>query len=268
VDKNETQVIEKGIISEPMPIAEKKEEDLLAHLEAKVNDGDEDHKKMASEIIKGFIDQKNERIKAVHTTQSNGVSELLNQDQLRKLESVMNTGMMNAGMVLSQLVGKEVELFVPDITLTDKEGLAKEIRYSDEKFFGMKVRMNGDLNGNLLMMFSEENGKMVAKELLRTKEVSNSKILSDDSISVLGEISNIVCSSVINSLSNKTKTEILPSVPEFITGRFIEVLDIVKPERTKFLSMHTEFNQEGNNLLGLLLFLPDFDELVKLISKI
>ncbi len=265
---NDSKNINKENLQESIPTAEKKEEDLLAHLEAKVNDGDEDHKKMASEIIKGFIDQKNERIKAVHTTQSFGVSELLNQDQLRKLESVMNTGMMNAGMVLSQLVGKEVELFVPDITLTDKEGLAKEIRYSDEKFFGMKVRMNGDLNGNLLMMFSEENGKNVAKELLRSKEIFNNKVLSDDSISVLGEISNIVCSSVINSLSNKTKTEILPSVPEFITGRFIEVLDIVKPERTKFLSMHTEFNQEGNNLLGLLLFLPDFDELVKLISKI
>ncbi|MCG9876588.1 MAG: chemotaxis protein CheW [Leptospiraceae bacterium] len=243
-------------------------DELYSHLESKVSSEDEEHKRKASEIIKGFIEQKNERIKAVQPSQASEVSAILNQDQLRKLESIMNTGMMNAAMVLSQLVGKEVELFVPDISLTDKEGLARDIRYSDEKFFGMKIRMNGDLNGNLLMMFSEENGRNVAKELLRSKDENTNSILSDDSISVLGEISNIVCAGVINSLSNKTKTEILPSVPEFITGSFIEVLDIVKPERTKFLSMHTEFNQEGNNLLGLLLFLPDFDELVELISKI
>lgn len=243
--------------------------DLYSHIESKIGDVDEEHRRKASEIIKGFIDQKNERLKAVHNVSGEGIDDLLNKDQLRKLESVMNTGMMNAGVVLSQLVGKEVELFVPDISLTDKEGLAREIRFSDEKFFGMKIRMNGDLNGNLLMMFSEENGRNIARDLLGEKDGGDaSNGLSDDSVSVLGEISNIVCSGVINSLSNKTKTEILPSVPEFITGRFTDVLDIVKPERTKFLSMHTEFNHEGNNLLGILLFLPDFDELVELISKL
>ncbi|MCC5813255.1 MAG: chemotaxis protein CheW [Leptospira sp.] len=249
------------------PVPEDDEDEFFHHLEGKVGDVDEEHKKKASEIIKGFIAQKNERMKAVQGAGSEGISDMLNKDQLRKLETVMNTGMMNAGMVLSQLVGKEVELFVPDITLTDKDGLVKDIRYSDENFFGMKIRMNGDLNGNLLMMFSEENGREVAGNLLGKKNLEEGN-LSEDSVSVLGEISNIVCSGVINSLSNKTKTEILPSVPEFITGKFNEVLDIVKPERTKFLSMHTEFNHDGNNLLGMLLFLPDFDELVELISKI
>jgi len=243
--------------------------DLFHHLEEKLSDVDESHKKQATEIIKNFIEQKNERLRSIHASESDHIHELLTKDQLRKLETVVNAGMMNAGMVLSQLVGKEVELFIPEIHLIDKEGLVHEIRYSDEKFFGMKVRMNGDLNGNLLMMFSEENGKEIARNLLRVHQsVENHSGLSEDSISVLGEISNIVCSGVINSLSNKTRTEILPSVPEFITGKFSEVLEIVKPERTKFLSMHTEFNQGGNNLLGILLFLPDFDELVKLISKI
>lgn len=257
---------------EPEPIVSEKpepSESLYSHLESKIGDVDEDHRKKATEIIKGFIDQKNERLNAVHQGSTQEIDELLNKDQLRKLESVMNTGMMNAAVVLSQLVGKEVELFVPDISLTNKEGLAKEIRFSDETFFGMKIRMNGDLHGNLLMMFSEENGKAIANQLLGGEDVFTSTSgLSEDSVSVLGEISNIVCSGVINSLSNRSKTEIMPSVPEFITGKFTEVLDIVKPERTKFLSMHTEFNHEGNNLLGILLFLPDFDELVGLISKL
>lgn len=52
-----------------------------------------------------------------------------------------------------------------------------------------------------------------------------------------------------------------------ITGSFMDVIDIVKPERTKFLSMHTEFNHQGSNLIGVLVFLPDFDELVDLIHK-
>jgi two-component system chemotaxis sensor kinase CheA len=60
----------------------------------------------------------------------------------------------------------------------------------------------------------------------------------------------------------------MPSVPELVSGNFREVLDIVKPEKTKFLSMNTEFIYEGDNLIGNLIFLPDFDELVQLIGKL
>ncbi|WP_411821994.1 chemotaxis protein CheW [Leptospira sp. 'Mane'] len=225
----------------------------------------------AAQIIKGFVEQKEARLQQVATTSSRDISQLMSIKDIKKLENIVNTGMMNAGVVLSQLVGKEVELFIPEIILTDREGLAREFRFSHDDFFGVKIRMTGDLNGNLLMMFSEENGVEIAKELLGSAEArytsENSKVLSEDMISVLSEISNIVCSSVMNSLSNKMKKEILPSVPEMITGSFLDVIDIVKPERTKFLSMHTEFNHQGSNLLGVLVFLPDFDELVELIQK-
>jgi two-component system chemotaxis sensor kinase CheA len=227
-------------------------------------------RKQAAEIIKGFVEQKEERLTNILPSQSKDITEIMSSKDIKKLENIVNTGMMNAGVVLSQLVGKEVELFIPEIKLTDKEGLAREFRFSHEDFFGVKIRMNGDLNGNLLMMFSEENGSEIAKELLGSEDAkhgTNGNRLSDDMISVLSEISNIVCSSVMNSLSNKMKKEILPSVPEMIMGNFLEVIDIVKPERTKFLSMHTEFNHQGSNLLGVLLFLPDFDELVELIQK-
>ncbi len=227
-------------------------------------------REQAAQIIKGFVEQKEERINQVASTQSRDISELMSAKDIKKLENIVNTGMMNAGVVLSQLVGKEVELFIPEIILTDREGLAREFRFSHDDFFGVKIRMTGDLNGNLLMMFSQENGTEIARELLGSEEAKfgpNGNVLSDDMVSVLSEISNIVCSSVMNSLSNKMKKEILPSVPEMITGSFLDVIDIVKPERTKFLSMHTEFNHQGSNLLGVLVFLPDFDELVELIQK-
>lgn len=238
---------------------------------AKIDHGKLTEREQAAEIIKGFVEQKEERLNQVASLSTDAINEIMSSKDIKKLENIVNTGMMNAGVVLSQLVGKEVELFIPEIKLTDRDGLAKEFRYSMDPFFGMKIRMTGDLNGNLLMMFSEENGSEIAKELLGSEDAkyaegSNHK-LSDDMMSVLSEISNIVCSSVMNSLSNKLKKEILPSVPEMITGSFMEVVDIVKPERTKFLSMHTEFNHQGSNLIGVLVFLPDFDELVELIHK-
>lgn len=269
VAKVETTILE-PVLAKGMP---QKVENEIHRLEevAHVDRVGKSERDQAAEIIKGFVEQKEERLNQVPTNQTREITEVMSNKDIKKLENIVNTGMMNAGVVLSQLVGKEVELFIPEITLTDREGLAREFRFSMDQFFGMKIRMTGDLNGNLLMMFSEENGSEIAKELLGSEdakyETGNTHKLSEDMVSVLSEISNIVCSSVMNSLSNKLKKEILPSVPEMITGSFMDVIDIVKPERTKFLSMHTEFNHQGSNLIGVLVFLPDFDELMELLHK-
>jgi two-component system, chemotaxis family, sensor kinase CheA len=222
---------------------------------------------IAKEIRKSINEQMQSRANSIMPERN--IGELLSKDEIRKLESVVNTGMMNAGLVLSQLVGSNVELYMPEITLTDKDSLSEEFRYTNEVLFGMKVRMNGELNGNLLMIISEERGSELSGKLLNGSENSDiASKLSEDSISMLSEISNIVCASIINSLSNKSKSQIMPSVPELITGTLREVIDFVKPEKTKFLSMNTEFIYDGGNLIGNLLFLPDFDELVRLIAKL
>ncbi|MCP5510520.1 MAG: chemotaxis protein CheW [Leptospiraceae bacterium] len=235
-------------------------------IESSETNSEEEERQKAKELLKSFSEQTKQRVESMI---DRPIDELLSNSEIRKLESVVNTGMMNAGLVLSQLVGSNVELYMPEIQLTDKELLTVEIRDSYDHFFGLKIRMNGDLNGNLLMIFSEEKGKELANKLLKSNETSDlAKKLSEDSLSVLMEISNIVCASIINSLSNKAKSQIMPSVPELVTGTFREVLDIVKPEKTKFLSMNTEFVYEGDNLIGNLLFLPDFDELVELIAKL
>ncbi|TGL64562.1 chemotaxis protein CheA [Leptospira sarikeiensis] len=254
-----------AVLERPAAKKEGMEEAYRSHINELISDEpvSDEERKRADHIIEGFLEQKKQRMMAVsHSKEFTGN---LSKEQIKKIESVVNTGMMNAGMVLSQILNRNVDLFIPEIIMNDKEGLASEIRFSDDKFYGMKVRMTGDLNGNMLMMFSRENAKNLARELLDSNATGD--VLDDDTKSVLSEISNIVCASVLNSISNKAKVGVMPDVPELVEGTFLEVLDVVKPERTKFLSMLTEFNHEGNNLLGVLLFLPDFDELMSLLPK-
>ncbi|MCG6167274.1 chemotaxis protein CheW [Leptospira sp. FAT2] len=248
------------------PFVSKSEEEYRSHITdiALDQSASEEEQKRAKSIIDSFLSQKKERTMSVGPAKD--FKGALSKEEIKKLESVVNTGMMNAGMVLSQLLKKNIDLFIPEIIMNDRDGLAEEIRFSDDHFYGLRIRMNGDLNGNLLMMFSRENASNLARELLGSDMPPGSG-LTDDAKSVLSEISNIVCSSVMNSISNKAKASVMPSVPEFLEGTFMQVLDVVKPERTKFLSMLTEFNHEGNDLLGVLLFLPDFDELIQLIPR-
>jgi two-component system chemotaxis sensor kinase CheA len=115
-------------------------------------------------MLKTFSEQTKQRVEAMI---DRPIDQLLSNQEIRKLESVVNTGMMNAGLVLSQLVGSNVELFMPEISLTDKDKLTEEVRDPYEHFFGLKIRMSGDLNGNLLMIFSEEKGKELSNKLLK-----------------------------------------------------------------------------------------------------
>ncbi|TGM06210.1 chemotaxis protein CheA [Leptospira barantonii] len=248
------------------PFVSKSEEEYRSHITdiALDQSASADEQKRAKAIIDSFLSQKKERTMSVGPAKD--FKGALSKEEIKKLENVVNTGMMNAGMVLSQLLKKNIDLFIPEIIMNDRDGLAEEIRFSDDHFYGLRIRMNGDLNGNLLMMFSRENAGNLARELLGSALPSGAG-LNDDAKSMLSEISNIVCSSVMNSISNKAKASVMPSVPEFLEGTFMQVLDVVKPERTKFLSMLTEFNHEGNDLLGVLLFLPDFDELIELIPR-
>ncbi|AVQ10768.1 p2 response regulator binding domain protein [Leptospira santarosai] len=258
------------ITSYPPEVAKKpfvsSEEEYRSHITEIALDqsASEEEQKRAKAIIDSFLTQKKERTMSVAPAKD--FKGALSKEELKKLENVVNTGMMNAGMVLSQLLKKNIDLFIPEIIMNDRDGLAEEVRFSENHFYGLRIRMNGDLNGNLLMMFSRENAANLAKELLGS-DASPGEKLTEDAKSVLSEISNIVCSSVMNSISNKAKASVTPSVPEFLEGTFMQVLDVVKPERTKFLSMLTEFNHEGNDLLGVLLFLPDFDELLQLIPR-
>lgn len=261
VEQPSPKIQEEPIVEQP----EEEKEEIKTQEEPLEKSGDEQQPSV-EDVMQSMSQQTMSRLDSL--TGERNIDDMLSREEIRKLESVINTGMMNAGLVLSQLVGANVELFMPEIMLTDKEALREQIRNPDETLFGLKVRINGDLNGNLLMILSEEKGKELADKLLKNEDSDLAKKMSEDHISVLSEISNIVCASLINSLSNKAKAQIMPSVPELITGDFRELMDVVKPEKTKFLSMSTEFIYEGDNVIGNLIFLPDFDELVRLIGNL
>ncbi|MCB1160267.1 MAG: chemotaxis protein CheA, partial [Leptospiraceae bacterium] len=108
----------------PKKEEKKNEEKPLPNEEPKKTASDAD---LAKEIRKNIAEQMKYREEVIPLERN--IGELLSKEEIRKLESVVNTGMMNAGLVLSQLVGNNVELYMPEIMLTDKELLMEEFRY-------------------------------------------------------------------------------------------------------------------------------------------
>ncbi len=74
--------------------------------------------------------------------------------QLDALKEVSNIGTGNAATALSQLLGRKIDMNVPDINIVPFEEVMEEI--GDEKVaVGVLVRVLGDTPGNILFVFEK-----------------------------------------------------------------------------------------------------------------
>ncbi len=197
----------------------------------------------------------------------------LSEDEYNKLYSVINTGMINAGLVLSQLLGVTVEVAVPEFTTVDYSELTRYV--PGERLISVALGTEGDFFAVLLLVFDEATGFEAAGELMGLPEDSrNSASMSmEDVQSVLNELTNIVGSSILNELANKTSMAITPTVPEFMAGTVQDLLDLVQNRShpdldSKLIYISTDFFREDTELLGRLFMLPSRPNLVELVSRL
>ena len=133
----------------------------------------------------------------------------------------------------------------------------------------------GDFFAVLLLVFDESTGYEAAGELMGMPEDSRtpSSMSLEDVQSVLNELTNIVGSSILNELANKTNMAITPTVPEFMSGNVDDLLALVQrrshPELdSKLIYISTDFFREDTELLGRLFMLPSRPNLVELVSRL
>lgn len=178
-----------------------------------------------------------------------------------KLYEVINAGMMNAGLVLSQLLGVSIEVSVPEARVLDARQLAEFV--PEKQVISVWLEGSGDLQLDLMLVFDERNGYAAAGELmgLPAEDWIAEKIPETDLESVLSELSNIVGSSIFNALANKSGLDSQPSVPDFLHATSQELMDRflrkheLKDYRIIYIS--TDFYRTGMELVGrLFLFLP------------
>ena len=197
----------------------------------------------------------------------------LSEDEYNKLYSVINTGMINAGLVLSQLLGVTVEVAVPEFTTVDYSELTRYV--PGERLISVALGTEGDFFAVLLLVFDEATGFEAAGELMGLPEGSRTpdSMSMEDVQSVLNELTNIVGSSILNELANKTNMAITPTVPEFMAGSVQDLLDLVQKRShpdldSKLIYISTDFFREDTELLGRLFMLPSRPNLVELVSRL
>ncbi|MDH5654395.1 MAG: chemotaxis protein CheW [Spirochaetia bacterium] len=235
-----------------------------------------DQDERVEEALKSFRVEKEQRVHRaldILVDEDHSSTPALSDEDYNRLYAVVNTGMMNAGFVLSQLLGLKVEVSVPDFKAVDFNELQGFI--PDEEIIGITLETEGDFQGLVLFILDEATGYHAAGDLmgLPMDKWSKDAIAREDILSVLSELTNIVGSSVLNALANKTGLTIYPSVPGFIQGEPAAIIRKIDEIRSvnkdlQIIYVSTDFYREDMQLLGRMFLLPTGNSLAKLLDRL
>jgi two-component system chemotaxis sensor kinase CheA len=200
-------------------------------------------------------------------------AEDLEEDDYNRLYSVINTGMINGGLVLSQLLGVTVEVTVPEFQTIHYDELQNYLPDSD--LIGVFLETEGDFRALIMLVFDEETGYNAAGELMgiSVKDRNKQSMSIEDVESVLCELTNIVGSSLLNEMANRTGLAITPTVPHFVHGKASDLLSYVDAKEktvrdSRFIYISTDFLREDTELLGRMFMLPNRPDLLGLVKRI
>ncbi|MFH2021369.1 MAG: chemotaxis protein CheC [archaeon] len=177
----------------------------------------------------------------------------LTEFQLDSLREVGNIGVGNAATALSKLIGKSIKIVVPETKFILITEFSNEFGGPDKKVCATYLKITGDLNGESMLLFSEEDALGFA-ELLLGKPKGSIKEIDKMGKSALMEMSNIFAGAYLNALSNLLGMAVLPSIPQMTVDMVQAVLDFILAQTStyanKILAVKTKINIEEVDVLG------------------
>jgi chemotaxis protein CheC len=144
--------------------------------------------------------------------------------QADALQEVVNIGVGYAASLLNEMVTSPIILQVPMVRVLSAEEamviLGEEIESS--KLTAVRLGFQGVLSGKAELIFPAESASLLVATV--TGEDLDSPDLDALKIGTLTEIGNIVINSIIGSISNLLKYQLIYTLPIYLEGNLKEIL--------------------------------------------
>ena len=194
----------------------------------------------------------------------------LNEVHIDILKEVGNIGAGNAATSLSQMLSKRIEMNVPEVSLLDYNDIIESIGGAENVVVGVLIGFEGDIEGVILFLIKKEFAHLILNTLLGT-ELKSFEDISDLELSALSEISNIMVSSYVNSISSLTDMRIRVAVPSLNIDMSGALLDAVTAEfseaASKVVFIKEKYFCQNEMVYSYMLLLPDRQSLKTLMKK-
>jgi chemotaxis protein CheC len=196
---------------------------------------------------------------------------VLSELELDALTELVNIGVSRAALSLREMVGEEVHLSVPTVTLVDRSRAVQLLsEHEAGKLVAVHQVFDGDLAGRVLLIFPD------AKSLDLVKAVTRGELSLEDIIELeheaLAEVGNIVLNGCLATIANMLKRSLKISLPEVIRGEAPELFALDPPPEPGDIVMFLYINfavrkRDIGGYIAMLMDLPSLAALQVLLSE-
>lgn len=138
----------------------------------------------------------------------------LNELEIDTLREIGSIGMGNAANSLSEMLGCEVRITLPEVRIMEYNNAIEWIGGPEAITAGVLVRIGGDINGIMLSVQQIDFVNLIIGKIFE-KKIDAYEELTEIESSALIEIGNIMISTFINALSGLASINLNLTVPAF-----------------------------------------------------
>ena len=196
---------------------------------------------------------------------------VLTELQLDALTEMVNIGVNRAATGLREMVGEQVHLSVPNITLVSREAAIATLAATEaNSLVGVHQVFEGDITGRALLIFPD------TKSLELVRAVAGQEVPLEEIIELeheaLAEIGNIILNGCMATLANMLQRNLKMSLPEILRGE-AEVFFNLRPppeagEVVMFLYINFAIRQRDiRGYIAMLMDMPSIAALQILLDE-
>ncbi|WP_340082131.1 chemotaxis protein CheC [Terribacillus sp. FSL K6-0262] len=139
----------------------------------------------------------------------------ITEDQLDALKEAGNIGAGNAATALSTLLQQDIDMKVPAVRICHFNELIESIGGAEQPLAAIYLRVQGDAPGNMFFLLEPKEAELFVHYITGDESFSWSNTSQDDiNLSALHEMGNILAGSYLSAISDFSKVNMQPSVPQ------------------------------------------------------
>jgi chemotaxis protein CheC len=189
----------------------------------------------------------------------------LNDLEHDALTELVNLGVSRAASNLSEMVGEQVHLSVPNVSMMGRAEAIEILNKSEaSKLVAVHQVFDGDVSGRALVIFPE------AKSLELVRAVTSAELSLEDIIELeheaLAETGNIILNSCLATIANQLERTLTISLPDIIRGDGYLLFNLPPPPPAGDVVMfvYINFAVHQRDIQGYIAMLMDVSSLTAL----
>ncbi len=195
----------------------------------------------------------------------------LNPMHIDVLKELGNIGSGNAATAISAMLGKEVEMTVPAVSVLDYTKAIDFLGGPENIVVGMLVRITGDIEGMIMFILQKPFANAVLKTFFGQEDI-DMMALGENEASAIREIGNIMAASYVNALSQISGRMINISVPSLTVDMLGAIMSVPAIEfgavSDQVLFIDGTFILDNQSIKSNMILIPEINSLTSLLSSL